>query len=422
MRITQLESVDFPPFQDLKLDFRPTESKGKLAEVHLLTGVNGTGKTRVLSLLAAFLGNPAPLAIRFGPARDQISVKIQAGPTTRHLNGGVLLECYKDRRTVQRGASVQAPSEIFPEIDIIPALAYSGGAYITESSISIIEKVNLPERVRLLGFKKTATQNQILFQQLANIKFQGALDHLYGTAPDSKWNGIMQAIERSIREITGHEFSFHVQAQPEPKLSVNWRKIGSPLSVNLLPDGLRALIGWMVDAATMICLSNPNSESPLSEPAIILLDEPETHLHPAWQRMVLPVAQRLFPHAQIFVATHSPFIVSSVNEGWIHKLVLRDDGTVYAMEPKAAVPGDSFIDATEDDLGLGPKQWYDPESEKLLTDFREARESALAGDGAARAKAQELGETIGSRGEQLSNLVAAELAQLDRILTQRKSA
>jgi len=282
--------------------------------------------------------------------------------------------------------------------------------------------VKLPGRTALLEFQRATTQSQVLFQQLANIKLQGALDHLNGNPRDSKWNWIMNAIEDSIRQVTGHEFSFQVQTQPEFKLWVNWRKIGSPISVDLLPDGLRALIGWMVDAATMISLSKPESENPLSEPAIILLDEPETHLHPAWQRMVLPVAQRLFPNAQIFVATHSPFIVSSVNEGWIHKLVLRDDGTVYALKPKKAMPGDSFIDATENDLGLGPKQWFDPESEKLMSEFRTALESALTGDSTALAKVRQLGESIGARGEQLSNLVAAELAQLDRILTQRKSA
>jgi hypothetical protein len=82
MRITLLESVDFPPFQDLKLDFRATESKGKLAEGHLLTGINGTGKTRILSVLAAFLGNPSPLARRFGSDRNHISVKFNAIPVT----------------------------------------------------------------------------------------------------------------------------------------------------------------------------------------------------------------------------------------------------------------------------------------------------------------------------------------------------
>jgi AAA domain, putative AbiEii toxin, Type IV TA system len=422
MRITYLESVDFPPFQDLKLDFSATKSKGKLAEVHLLTGINGTGKTRILCLLAAFLGNPNAIRSRFGDGRSSIQVNLAAEPSNGDSDDCVGMTCEMDELFFQFDRRYFQCPELFPDIESITGLAYGGAAYVAESTISIAASVKLPSKEQLLSFEKTFEHNQVLFQQLANIKLQGALDNQNGSSVRSKWNAVLKAIQASVSEVTGYDFSFHVQVQPEPKLSVNWRKIGSPLSVNLLPDGLRALIGWMVDAATMLSLSNPKSDNPLSEPAIILLDEPETHLHPAWQRMVLPVAQRLFPNAQIFVATHSPFIVSSVNEGWIHKLVLRDDGTVYALEPKAAVPGDSFIDATEDDLGLGPKQWYDPESEKLMTEFREARESALAGDAAALAKARELGESIGARGEQLSNLVAAELAQLDRILTQRKSA
>ncbi|MBK7937436.1 MAG: ATP-binding protein [Lewinellaceae bacterium] len=39
---------------------------------------------------------------------------------------------------------------------------------------------------------------------------------------------------------------------------------------------------------------------------ILFLDEIEVHLHPAWQRKILPAVQKLFPNAQIFISTHSP--------------------------------------------------------------------------------------------------------------------
>lgn len=60
-----IESDNFPPFGKFRLTLPPVEQKpDNLAEVHLFTGVNGTGKTRVLSILAAMLGNDEPLLKR----------------------------------------------------------------------------------------------------------------------------------------------------------------------------------------------------------------------------------------------------------------------------------------------------------------------------------------------------------------------
>ena len=48
------------------------------------------------------------------------------------------------------------------------------------------------------------------------------------------------------------------------------------------------------------------------KPGIVLIDEPETHLHLALQRQIMPILTKLFPNVQFIVATHSPFILSSL--------------------------------------------------------------------------------------------------------------
>ena len=57
---------------------------------------------------------------------------------------------------------------------------------------------------------------------------------------------------------------------------------------------------------------------------ILFLDEIEVHLHPAWQRKVLPVVQKLFKNSQIFISTHSPFVVNSVDDAWVYKLEVEE--------------------------------------------------------------------------------------------------
>src|SRR5207237_4846457 len=49
---------------------------------------------------------------------------------------------------------------------------------------------------------------------------------------------------------------------------------------------------------------------------IVLIDEVETHLHPRWQRMVVPallkVLGNIAPSVQAIVTTHSPLVMASI--------------------------------------------------------------------------------------------------------------
>jgi predicted ATP-binding protein involved in virulence len=66
------------------------------------------------------------------------------------------------------------------------------------------------------------------------------------------------------------------------------------------------------------------------------MDEPENHLHPSMQRMLLGSLLAAFPTAQFIIATHSPFMVSSVK-----------DSAVYALRYMSAQPESSPADADE---------------------------------------------------------------------------
>lgn len=50
------------------------------------------------------------------------------------------------------------------------------------------------------------------------------------------------------------------------------------------------------------------------ESFVVTMDEPENHLHPSMQRGLLGGLLQAFPTAQFIVATHSPFVVSSVKD------------------------------------------------------------------------------------------------------------
>ena len=281
--------------------------------------------------------------------------------------------------------------------------------------------IQRPPRDYFLSFTKPENSSQILLQAVTNLLFEAAVDSLNISTDDkvhSKSARLVKLLESTLLEITGTKFQFKIEKFPQISLFAVWG--GTKLPFDVLPDGLRAIIGWLVHALVMMDVWLQGKGDPTNTEVVFLLDEIESHLHPAWQRKILPAFQRLFPKAQIFVATHSPFVIASLNHGWIHSLKMEANGSVKIEKPKAASQGDSYISVVEDIMGV--KEWFDPESEALLVEFRKKRDMACSPDitsderEQAHKQARQLGLQIGLRSRELDFIMGKELNQLDRQL------
>jgi hypothetical protein len=72
--------------------------------------------------------------------------------------------------------------------------------------------------------------------------------------------------------------------------------------------------------AWQIYAFSKTSQMANSERFVVVMDEPENHLHPSMQRMLLGSLLDAFPSAQFIIATHSPFMVSSVKDSAVYAL------------------------------------------------------------------------------------------------------
>lgn len=94
--------------------------------------------------------------------------------------------------------------------------------------------------------------------------------------------------------------------------------------------GYQCMLAWVFDFCKRMFDRYPNSENPLAESAVVVIDEIDLHLHPKWQRGLLKALTKLFPNTQFIVSTHSPMIIQSMDG--INLFVLRHqaDGSVRA--------------------------------------------------------------------------------------------
>ena len=63
-----------------------------------------------------------------------------------------------------------------------------------------------------------------------------------------------------------------------------------------------------------VALLNPHlgDKAALETDGVVLIDEVDAHLHPAWQQKIVPGLNKAFPKIQFIVSTHSPFVVGEV--------------------------------------------------------------------------------------------------------------
>ena len=75
------------------------------------------------------------------------------------------------------------------------------------------------------------------------------------------------------------------------------------------------------------------------KPGILIIDEIDAHLHPSWQRRIIPTITSHFPNLQIFCSTHSPLMLAGLREGQVHLLKLEDNGDITVSRNESDIIG-----------------------------------------------------------------------------------
>lgn len=97
---------------------------------------------------------------------------------------------------------------------------------------------------------------------------------------------------------------------------------GKELSIEKLSMGnlliLTHLVRTLYRAYGIYTLNNWPIEKIKDIEGVLLIDEIENHLHPKWQKRIVNIIQKYFPRLQLIMTTHSPFVISSVENPKIY--------------------------------------------------------------------------------------------------------
>lgn len=114
---------------------------------------------------------------------------------------------------------------------------------------------------------------------------------------------------------------------------------------------------------------------------VVTFDEPENHLHPSMQRALMSRLVIAFPDAQFVVATHSPFVVSSVKDSAVYVLGYGTQhfdiksertGSVRSLKLDSALKAGTASEILRSVLGVPVTlpEWAEDELRQIAGDYK----------------------------------------------------
>jgi AAA domain, putative AbiEii toxin, Type IV TA system/AAA domain len=108
-----------------------------------------------------------------------------------------------------------------------------------------------------------------------------------------------------------------------------------------LSDGFKAFAGWVADFLGRLAEVVSLKQRLTDVAGIALVDEIDLHLHPSWQRTVVPNLASVFPNIQFIFTSHSPIIAGSVTKNHVFLTERAADRTSTVLQLEERIHGRS---------------------------------------------------------------------------------
>ena len=246
---------------------------------------------------------------------------------------------------------------------------YKGNRYLT--NIPDVKNISnqSSDRFNSLNHALDATGN---FTDMANWFFVREFQELKEAREKGDINlelPHLKQVRNAISTIIAPNDRVYFSGETSAKLMVEWTmETGEKreLLLSQLSAGYRNMLALVMDFARRLAQANPDMENPLAAEAILMIDELDLHLHPTWQQKIIPDLKKVFPNTQIIATTHSPEVVTTVQQNQVK--ILEDYQIKECPSPTRGMKSSDIVRYV---LGLSDLR-PDTEESRTLTQLFEA--------------------------------------------------
>ena len=307
----------------------------------IITGKNGSGKTILLNAVSDFLNK----------IKDDKAMHFLGYYKSLETYNKILKETTDEqvRRQTQQNVDFfsREIENIYGKVELRSELwdsiidKYAKGEFIiafyqADRKVKMSEPKNPMKPVinKKGNVRETATSQFLNF--LSDLKIQEAL------ARNEKQDEDADEINAWFRDF--EELLRHIYQDDELRLEFNYRDYsfricteGKKFKFTEVSDGFAAVLDIVADLILKMQGEGTLVRSYQKE-GIVLIDEIETHLHLALQKVIMPLLTKVFPNIQFIITTHSPFVLSSMPDAVAYDLEHREvleNLTEYSYESLA---------------------------------------------------------------------------------------
>lgn len=340
MRIKSIKLHNFRCFEDLDIDFHP--------RCNVLVGKNGAGKSSILDAVSIALGaylNAIDGAVGSSINQDDVHYRMYANGSiinreqqfpsvvtaeaSRYDNNTDLwwersLNGAKGRTTVRTAKEITDYAKEMQEkvrkgdkATRLPMIAYYGTGRLWAKKIERHKfRDNVPES-RLKGYQDCllpiANEHMMLnwFAKMTILRLQEEREIPELSVVE---NAMAECYKGIVPQANDVRIRYSIKYGELEIQTILSNDTVEYLPLHLLSDGIRTILNLVADIAYRMAVLNPGLLKDILQKTsgIVLIDEIDMHLHPAWQKRIMGDLCRIFPQVQFIVTTHAPSVLVNV--------------------------------------------------------------------------------------------------------------
>lgn len=422
MHLKKLRLTNLGPFDEIEFEFDE--------RVNVFTGPNNSGKSTALMALGEIVVYPFGIPEKL-LRTEPVEFEVEFGPNGQVFEGSIPIHL----RNEQELGDYESIMEPIGYSSFIPAMRRSTdfrakGPVVDKEQKEYNDPVamdsqdirkqvsdmhkqyeDLEKRIKLIRTDASLVSDEDVVRKIIDLDYRA----YRRDAPAIR--GIVDKTVAIASEVTeGYPIEFIRVDEDEDGLFPLFGTPDGPVPLDVLSQGTQSLVQWLARLLIGMAEYYDYPEDIEERSGILIIDEIDAHLHPSWQRRIIPSITEHFPNLQIFCSTHSPLMLAGSKSGQVQLLQRDDDGKVTVSRNEEDIVGWSADEILRSFLDVSSPT--DLETVQNLARLQELRQVDNPTEEESR-ELEQLRETI--HHSLLGGPLAKELDELRSILSQARA-